>query len=810
MMHSIMKHLQRFIGLVLAVIWLLLGCNMPQRIGLSATSTPSQTPTPTLTPSPTPTPTPEPSARIEVGERALFNGEWERAQQAFQTALGQAVEPDDRAEAQLRIGAAWVEAGRFEQAEEALTIYIDNYPQHEALGQGHFLRAKARSALGRYAEAAQDYQIYLDQRPGLIDSYVHELRGDALVLAGQNAAAREAFRAASDAPRLADDLSLSIKIGRALEASGEYQAALDQYLELYTRSSDASVKAQMDYRLGQVYTMLGQMDQAYMRYLDAVTNFPEVYSSYLGLVVLVEDGVAVDELQRGLVDYFAGQYGVALAAFDRYLSNFPEQHDGIVHYYRGLTLRALGNSQAAVEEWNTLIADHPDDPLWDEAWEEQAYTLWAYLDQYDLALASLLEFVLAAPDHPRAAEFLFDAGRVNERMDELDGAAEIWVRVADTYPESSYTYRALFLAGIARYRLGQPDLSAALFQRSLAHVSEAAERAASYLWIGKSKLLQGDQEAAEAAWSLASEADRGGYYSLRAEELLQAGEPFAGEGVYSFSRDLDVERLEAESWLRSTFPIAGPEPLRDLDPQLQNDPRLVRGKELWALGLYEMARDELDALRFDYENDAEATYRLMHTFLDMGLYRSAIYASRQIMHLAGMDESATWHAPDYLSAIRFGPYFGELILPEALNHGFDGLFLMSVVRQESLFEGFATSYAAARGLMQIIPSTGQYIADQLAWPPDYTADDLYRPVVSVRLGTQYLAEQRELFDGDLYAALSAYNAGPGNALQWKGLAPDDPDLYLEIIRLGQPQDYIRVIYWAYAHYRDLYVSPDSQ
>jgi soluble lytic murein transglycosylase len=191
----------------------------------------------------------------------------------------------------------------------------------------------------------------------------------------------------------------------------------------------------------------------------------------------------------------------------------------------------------------------------------------------------------------------------------------------------------------------------------------------------------------------------------------------------------------------------------------------------------------------------------------LGLYQPAIYAAKQILDLAGMPESQTWHAPAYFNHIRFGPYFGELILPEALEQGFDGLFLLSVARQESLFEGFATSYAAARGLMQIIPSTGQEVADRLGWPPGYDQDDLYRPLVSVRLGTQYLAEQRDRFDGDLYAALSAYNAGPGNGMAWKALAPDDPDLFLEIVRLGQPQTYIRVIYWAYRHYCDLYVTP---
>ncbi|MEJ2552199.1 MAG: transglycosylase SLT domain-containing protein [Anaerolineales bacterium] len=418
-----------------------------------------------------------------------------------------------------------------------------------------------------------------------------------------------------------------------------------------------------------------------------------------------------------------------------------------------------------------------------------------------------MNFAAAVPDHARAAEFVFDAGRVSEISGDLPAAIDYWERVAREYPDSTWSFRALFLAGTARYRLNEMDMAADTFQRSLAHVRSADERAAAYLWIGKANDAAGDAEAARAAYQLASEADRGGYYSIRAADILAGWEPFrVPEGGFNLEYDLDAERAQAEEWLRTQFIITGPEPLTSLSPALAGDARMIRGKEFWALGRYEDARDEFESLREAYANDAEATYRLMHTYLEIGLYRSAIYASKQIMTLAGMDEAGTLYAPNYLSRIRFGIYFESLFSEVAGEYGFETMFLLSVARQESLFEGFALSYATARGLMQIVPDTGQYLADRYQWPQGYTDDDLYRPYVSARLGTQYLAEQRDLFDGDLYAALAAYNAGPGNALAWKELAPDDPDLFLECVRFSQPRDYIRVIYWAFSNYRRLYGS----
>ena len=151
--------------------------------------------------------------------------------------------------------------------------------------------------------------------------------------------------------------------------------------------------------------------------------------------------------------------------------------------------------------------------------------------------------------------------------------------------------------------------------------------------------------------------------------------------------------------------------------------------------------------------------------LDLGLYRSAIFAARQVLTLAGLDEhTESMMAPPYFSHIRYGLYYPDLVIPDAQTNGFDPLFIFSVIRQESLFEGFINSNAGARGLMQIIPTTGAQIVSQLNWPVNYDDKDLYRPDVSVALGTYYLDKNRDLLDGDLYAALAAYNGGPGNSL----------------------------------------------
>jgi soluble lytic murein transglycosylase len=106
--------------------------------------------------------------------------------------------------------------------------------------------------------------------------------------------------------------------------------------------------------------------------------------------------------------------------------------------------------------------------------------------------------------------------------------------------------------------------------------------------------------------------------------------------------------------------------------------------------------------------------------------------------------------------------------------------------------------------MQILPATGSEIVNEIAWPPNYTDEDLYRPYVSARLGADYLAKWRDHLKGDLYAALAAYNGGPGNAITWQEMANGDPDLFLEIVRFEETRNYIRGIYEIFNLYRRIY------
>jgi soluble lytic murein transglycosylase len=764
---------------------------------------PGVTPTATASPTATPSPTPTPGVRLATADEAFFNGDYINAQLQYQTALSNTSDPAIISIALWGLGRVEYAAGNNGKALIDLTNLAQNYPGDPNAGRAYFLMGEIYLALQRYPEATQAYITYLKMRPGVIDSYAQERLGDAYNAAGNFTDAISAYKAALAAAHIGDDTALQIKIAQAVAGSGDTTTALSLYDSISKASSDADVKAQMDLFSGRIDLALGQSAQAYQFFLDAVDNYPLSSDSYNMLVALVNNNVPVDDYKRGLVDYSAGQYGYARDAFQRSINANPK-NDGTAAYYYAMTFIQLGDYQKGVDELTKFISNYPANDNWQTAWGEKADIQWSELGDNAAAAQTYLDYAKADPDILFAPQAMLDAGRNYERANSLEQAAQVWEGIADSYPGSGLVPQALFWAGIARYR--EPDYKQALvtFQRDLQFSTAVDDQTRAYFWIGKTQQSLGDGTSAQTAWQQAASLDPTDYYSLRSQDMLLKRPAFTPPPATNYKVDLTSERTQAEAWLRVTFNLPTDTDL-STPGALLSDARLVRGTELWNLGLDEEAQLEFEDLRISIQNNPADTYRLANYMLALGLYTPAITAIRQVLFLAGMNtQTQTLAAPAYFNHVRYGLYYQDLVMPVAQQVGFDPLFLFSVIREESLFESFAQSGKAARGLMQILPSTGQEISDNLGWPPNFTSADLYRPLISVGLGISYLKQQSVNFNGDLYLALAAYNAGPAAAPIWSNLSGPDSDLFLEVIRYPETSKYIRDIYEIYSMYRSLY------
>jgi soluble lytic murein transglycosylase len=122
-------------------------------------------------------------------------------------------------------------------------------------------------------------------------------------------------------------------------------------------------------------------------------------------------------------------------------------------------------------------------------------------------------------------------------------------------------------------------------------------------------------------------------------------------------------------------------------------------------------------------------------------------------------------------------------------------FVLAITRQESSFDPSVRSSANARGMMQLIPSTGRAVANRLGI--GYSGDAaLYEPDYNMTLGKYHLGELVDKFDGSYIMAAAGYNAGPSRMQTWIDTCGDprgataDPLSFIECHPFTETRNYM--------------------
>ncbi|WP_293728134.1 lytic transglycosylase domain-containing protein [uncultured Phascolarctobacterium sp.] len=95
----------------------------------------------------------------------------------------------------------------------------------------------------------------------------------------------------------------------------------------------------------------------------------------------------------------------------------------------------------------------------------------------------------------------------------------------------------------------------------------------------------------------------------------------------------------------------------------------------------------------------------------------------------------------------------------------DPFLVAAIIKNESNFEHKAVSGVGAVGLMQIMPETGRWIAEQMGLE-EYKDSDLYQTKTNIRMGCWYLGELEHEFKNNMALVMIAYNAGRGQTHEW--------------------------------------------
>ncbi len=740
---------------------------------------------------------------LAIAERLLGEGDFAGAAGVYQAAVARDTElrVEELAAARYGLGVALLEDGQPELAAAALDPLIDGtdsaVPAAIAAAAA-FQRGQTLLAANAPTEAIAAFEAYLVENPDMA-AYVQPLIAQAYQQLGDGPGVIGALEAALAAPshRLST-IALHRQLAEQYLAQSNYPAAIAQYDAIHDLARTEITKGEMTYLAGQAELLAGDTTAAYDRYLKGITDYPRAAESYWGLVELVDAGVEVDEFQRGLVDFYVGVYQPAVEAFQRYVAAAPQDYRKDTHLYLAWSYEALGNLEAALAE----LATYRDfDPA--VATIELADML-ARAGEVTGATEAYEAFITEFPDDERAPEAVWSVASLAESTGGVS-AADRYLYLAENYPAHADAPEAIARAALVSRLAGDTDRELDLWQRLVNQYPQSLYGSEALTWLLR---LAQDGTAGLDLAALQEQAralQPSNFYALRARDVANGVEPFSADAPLRIPEDETTDQREAETWLREwlvinqvTVPPEGE--LSALPPALVDDPRRIVGEKLWSLGLLEEAQGELEAFRQAYQGDPLASYQIALYLRDVGLYRSSIAAAETLLAATG---TQLYDAPRFIGRLIYPTYYADLILPLAEEYGFDPRLQFALVRQESLFESFARSSAAAQGLAQVIPDTGAWIAQRLAWP-DFENEDLYKPYVGLRFGAYYLSQQLAGFDNLEQVALAAYNGGPGNAARWFEIAGADFDLFVDTIDFGETRDYVQRIYQGFSAYRDLY------
>ncbi len=134
--------------------------------------------------------------------------------------------------------------------------------------------------------------------------------------------------------------------------------------------------------------------------------------------------------------------------------------------------------------------------------------------------------------------------------------------------------------------------------------------------------------------------------------------------------------------------------------------------------------------------------------------------------------------------------YRHIIVQEASRAQLDPSLVAAMINVESRWRADAVSRKGARGLMQLMPATAQWIAEKTGQGA-VQEEDLFSPEVNIRLGVSYLADLLTQFDNNEILALAAYNGGRGNVKTWlESGVWDGSEEHIESIPFGETRRYV--------------------
>jgi soluble lytic murein transglycosylase len=527
---------------------------------------------------------------------------------------------------------------------------------------------------------------------------------------------------------------------RSLAAGGNRARALQVYRDLYygypTSDVAGEARSQM-LALGAAAARDDARELARAEQLFTARRYADALAAFEALPARSGDERELVALRIAECHHYLGRHRQAVAALQPYLSSAKREAEA--RFFHLTATRALGDHASYVAAAQALATEFKTG-----AWTEET-------------LNNLATHYIVTDDDATAGTVFAD--------------------YLERFPQGKYGARAAWRLGWWRYRAGDFDSAAAIFDRAAVHFPRSDYRPSWIYWAGRAYAKVKQTARANARFELVRTDYLHSYYGRLAGVHL---------GAASTSRS-PVGTLPSSA-------ADSPAP-----PGLPPNAHAIR--QLILAGASGLAEAEVRYAqrRFTPTPALEATRAWL--LRARGEYRPAINAMKRAypQYMTRDGDQLPLDAKRVIFPLDYWP----LIERHASARSLDPYLIAALVAQESSFDPDVRSAANAYGLMQIVPATGKRLARSLGIRK-FTTGKLTDPETNVKLGTFYFKGLVNQFGG-AHFALASYNAGENRVERWiaeRGPMPQDE--FIDDIPFPETQLYVKKILGTAEDYRQLY------
>jgi soluble lytic murein transglycosylase len=604
--------------------------------------------------------------------------------------------------------------------------------------------------------------------------------------------------------------------GQSLLEASAYPAAVD-VLDLFVRTYPRSEHAP-DAGLG-----LGRALVAEARLAEAVRVYRSVWVSYPGtpadqeavkaLGELAVSGVdvapwTVDEwYERGSNLFRTGQYAKGLESFLKLLELDPKTpHRAQALFRIGVSQFNLGRRGDAAVALEKMVTEHPHDQSVPEAlyWAGRSYSRMGERERGIRTFARILD---SFPESEWADDALFLTGNIYREANDMKKALTFYSRLASEYPDSRFADSSIWWRAWSYYAAGEYSRTEQTLQELVIRYPKSFLVNQALYWQGRTAERTGQTGKARVYFGKVLKRGPYTYYGYRAAERL--GTMDGTSAVVNADPAPEVIPACAEesciedplfSFETDDGPPVWTEDARRL---LSAEPSFRKTLELMHLDLRKEAAAELWFLQERIPRKRGLLIGLSKAFFELGdYYRSLVLVIRNYERYL---DGEVREIPGDLWLLAYPQGYWDSILAYARKYGQDPYFIAAIIRAESQFHAEALSPAGARGVMQVMPSTGEWIAQTIRLQ-GFDGGKLFDSDTAINLGTWYISHLMKRFKNDPLLVAAAYNAGPEAVNGW--LARNGPvierDEFVEFIPFSETRGYVKKVLRNYAEYKRIY------